>query len=373
LAKKTIEEVKRIFEEAGCILLANEYVNNRTSMRYVCNCGDISEITLGSFSKGSRCKNCGIKKRSASQSLGYEHVRKIFEEHNCTLLSTEYTNNRTLLDYICVCGNTSKIRFDEFNRGARCKSCGYERSASARSYDYAYVKQTFEDSGCILLESAYLNNMTPLKYICSCGRSTKARFIEFQRGSRCKQCGIEKVKSKLRFDFEYVSKVFEENGCKLLETQYINTATPMKYMCECGNISTIRFNNLQQGNRCEKCGIEKISGENNYNYNPNIPLEERVTKRNYTAYSEWRREVFSRDKYTCQCCGKIGGNIVAHHLDGYNWCVEKRTDITNGVTLCEYCHDIEYDGSFHNVYGCGNNTHEQYNEWILNKRKQDAI
>ena len=72
--------------------------------------------------------------------------------------------------------------------------------------------------------------------------------------------------------------------------------------------------------------------------------------------------VFKRDNYTCRCCGKDTHNNVSHHLDGYNWCIEKRLDVDNGVTLCESCHK-----EFHSIYGYGNNTKEQFEEWIENK------
>nr|DAW74567.1 MAG TPA: HNH endonuclease bacteriophage, HNH Endonuclease, DNA.52A [Caudoviricetes sp.] len=39
--------------------------------------------------------------------------------------------------------------------------------------------------------------------------------------------------------------------------------------------------------------------------------------RNNTYYKEWVRKVFDRDNYTCQCCGKRGSNLNAHHL--YNF------------------------------------------------------
>lgn len=50
-----------------------------------------------------------------------------------------------------------------------------------------------------------------------------------------------------------------------------------------------------------------------------------------------------------------GGNLVAHHLNGYNWDVENRFNLDNGITLCEDCH-IE----FHRIYGFGNNTKKQF-------------
>lgn len=79
--------------------------------------------------------------------------------------------------------------------------------------------------------------------------------------------------------------------------------------------------------------------------------------------------LFERDGYICQCCGNKSGKgnpikLNAHHLNGYHWCKEERYDINNGVTLCEYCHDAKYIGSFHNIYGRKNNTREQFEEFL---------
>ena len=88
--------------------------------------------------------------------------------------------------------------------------------------------------------------------------------------------------------------------------------------------------------------------------------EEREKGRNIEGIQEWRKGVYKRDNYTCQKCGdNKGGNLVAHHLDGYHWDKEHRTDINNGATLCVCCHK-----SFHKTYGNHDNTKEQYEEWI---------
>ena len=80
---------------------------------------------------------------------------------------------------------------------------------------------------------------------------------------------------------------------------------------------------------------------------------------------EWRKEVYKRYNYTCQCCGdNTGGNLNAHHLDGYEWCIEKRIDIDNGITLCEKCHK-----EFHCLYGRKNNTYSEFQEFLNLKNK----
>lgn len=95
----------------------------------------------------------------------------------------------------------------------------------------------------------------------------------------------------------------------------------------------------------------------------NKPMENPNKKtRDIEGYSEWRVNVFKRDNYTCQCCGKKAKKLNAHHLNSYNTDKEHRTDINNGITLCEKCHK-----EFHKGYGNGWNTKEQFEEWINNK------
>ena len=137
----------------------------------------------------------------------------------------------------------------------------------------------------------------------------------------------------------------------------------------CGKQYKIYNPNYQKLNRegkiyCDACS-KKIfrSGINHPLYNPNITQEEREKGRIYPEYTDFVKRVLARDNYTCQCCGKTRDEVDlnVHHLDSYNWCIEKRTDDTNGITLCETCHS-----NFHLVYGRGGNTKEQFEEWYQN-------
>ena len=60
--------------------------------------------------------------------------------------------------------------------------------------------------------------------------------------------------------------------------------------------------------------------------------------------------------------------LNAHHLDGWNWCKDKRFKTSNGITLCEDCH-VE----FHKEYGYGNNTKEQFQEFKEFKEIKNII
>lgn len=124
---------------------------------------------------------------------------------------------------------------------------------------------------------------------------------------------------------------------------------------------------------CMKCSHKVLmTRENHPNWNPNKTDEERITERYYNDYTKFVRKVLNRDNYTCICCDTKGGNLVVHHLDSYDWCKDKRTESTNGVTLCEKCHK-----NFHIKYGYGNNTKEQFEEWmdkeITNMKSEEYV
>ena len=141
-----------------------------------------------------------------------------------------------------------------------------------------------------------------------------------------------------------------------------------KIICDCDNCGKIMetsYSNYTKYNHdgkyyCQQCASKIFnSGENCNLWNPNLTDEEREIKRHYPEYNEFVKKVLARDNYTCQCCGKYGKSFEVHHLDGYDWCVDKRTDETNGITLCKACHK-----NFHSIYGFGDNTKEQFEEWI---------
>lgn len=61
----------------------------------------------------------------------------------------------------------------------------------------------------------------------------------------------------MRLTYEEVKSKFEAEGCELLETEYKNARTKMRYRCSCGNESSIVYDSFRKGNRCRQCGNKK--------------------------------------------------------------------------------------------------------------------
>lgn len=240
--KFTFEFVKNFFEKESCELLETEYVNSSTKMKYICFCSNESSITFKNFKKGTRCMKCGD-----SDKLTFEFVKNYFEKENCQLLETKYINTKTNMKYVCKCGNESKITFDNFKAAKRCMKC-----SGSEKLTFEFVKNYFLEQECELLETEYINAKTNMKYICKCGKESSIKWYNFQQGKRCMKCsGNEKLK------FEFVKNYFLEQNCELLETEYINSSTKMKYLCKCKKESIIKWDDFKQGRTCKECGYDK--------------------------------------------------------------------------------------------------------------------
>jgi hypothetical protein len=295
-----------------------------------------------------------------------EEVSEIFKTKNCILVTNHYENTKQKLDFICSCGREDSKNLDSFKRKSSCKFCSIETNVNKRRLSFQEVKNAFEVNGCVLLiqESEYKNTKTRMKCLCKCGKEMTKRYEDVINGQHCQDCRSLKISARVKkYDINDVREFLKRENCTLLSKSYKTTKTKIEYLCTCGNRDIKRFSAFMDGQRCKQCGIEKHTGANNWNWNPEKTDEERIKERKFYEYSVWRKQVFERDSYTCNVCENVGGTLAGHHLDGWHWCKEKRLDVNNGITLCSSCHH-----EFHEAYGRHWNTREQFDEWYENKR-----
>lgn len=122
-------------------------------------------------------------------------------------------------------------------------------------------------------------------------------------------------------------KIFEERG-------YINTKETREKMKQnhkgmLGKNHTIEAKN--------KIGNAQ-RGKKNYSWKGGI-TPENVKIRLSIDGRIWRYSVYIRDNFSCQKCGKRGGNLNAHHIKSFSKYPELRFAIDNGITFCKLCHN----------------------------------
>jgi hypothetical protein len=95
----------------------------------------------------------------------------------------------------------------------------------------------------------------------------------------------------MKYNIEIVKKIFKDNHCELLENEYINNHTKMKYTCSCKNTSEIQLKCFIKGIRCMKCkGNEKYNYIDVKNYFNNILLDKNLKKREATLKAGYNFE-----------------------------------------------------------------------------------
>jgi hypothetical protein len=272
MRKKSIEQVKSYFAENNCELLESVYINAKTKMRYKCLCGRTSYINLNNFKNG---KKCGCDK-NVGKRLKVEDIKKIVEEKGYKFINCDFVKSKHLVEYVCKCGNYKKNQIQTIRKSNGCSNC----LRSKFSFDYDYVKSFFAEKGCELLSTTYINARTKLKYRCNCGNESEIVFDSFRKGNRCKKCGAKKSNVNRILNQSFVESYFSKFGCKLLD-EYKSANIPMKYECVCGCISKISYANFRLGKRCKNCFIERISGNNNYQW-----YQDREEHNNYLMFKE---------------------------------------------------------------------------------------
>jgi predicted restriction endonuclease len=83
-----------------------------------------------------------------------------------------------------------------------------------------------------------------------------------------------------------------------------------------------------------------------------------MMKRNFKdpQYVKWRKQVYSRDKNTCQWPGcNVKKKLNAHHIKRWSDFPGLRFEIKNGITLCHIHHKLIkgmeelYEGIFYKI------------------------
>jgi hypothetical protein len=194
-----------------------------------------------------------------------------------------------------------------------------------------------------------------LSYLCICDCGERKQIIgSHLKTGRSKSCGScrNNLIGKKFHRLQVISKHGKDR----------NNKTLWNCLCDCGKLKQIKTSLLLRG-ITKSCGclqkdiMRSKRGDKSGNWNPLLSDSDRIKRHKLSEVSEWRKSIFNRDNYSCVICSSKK-KLNAHHLDSWHWCVDKRFDINNGVTLCNLCHK-----EFHKLYKYKNNTSIEFHEY----------
>lgn len=177
--KPTYDFVKESFESEGYILISSTYIDSKTKLSYECPKGHQHSITWSDWRTGCRCPYCAGKAKPTM-----EQVRVSFEQEGYILLSTNYVNSSTKLDYICPDGHRHSITWSDWNNsGCRCPYCAHNIKMTIDN-----IRDSFIIEGYKLVSTEYINSQIKLDYICSFGHVHSISWNNWTQGYRCPTC-----------------------------------------------------------------------------------------------------------------------------------------------------------------------------------------
>lgn len=160
--------------------------------------------------------------------------------------------------------------------------------------DIARVGKVFEDAGCRLISTKYVNQHEPLEYMCCCGSKNThtIAYKNFIVGQRCADCrqsrreatnlkqhgfarhannpemrekmlvGLKEHAEKEKHKYSDVLNYYKEHGCELLAYEYKNNTEKMYFVCRCGRIGYTNYKNFRSGVRCKTTGCRQATKNN---------------------------------------------------------------------------------------------------------------
>jgi len=244
----------------------------------------------------------------------------MFEEHGYVLLETEYKNSHTLMRYRCPKppDKESKVRLSDLKR--RGLVCVYCNGFKTMKKTFEQAKKEFEDKGYELLETEYINNSTHMHYRCPKHPEIvqKIKVDKLRAGRGCRFCGYEYLTKLHRKSFCEVKAAFEKKGYSLLESEYKNAHTSMRFQCpkHSDKETRITYGSLVgQDAGCIYCSYERMRGENHPNWKGGI-TRLNVFLREYL--NEWKRDSLINYGFRCAITGENHTDLHIHHTEPFH-------------------------------------------------------
>ena len=273
----------------------------------------------------------------------------------------------------CECGNEKIIRGGNLTNGTT-KSCGCLHRKKISEKNLKDLKGKTYGRWTVIEKTDKKTKSGNVYWVCKCECGTIKSIVGSSLTSgQTTSCGClrnEKAKQQME-------QLWENNNFKQMQSE----KTRQQWKDE-------EFRKMKSDKTSER--MKQQTGSKNPNYKGGItPIS--MYLRGLQIVRQWRKDTYIRENSKCQLTGKHvhGGNSDVHHLYGFNMIVKDghdlhnieikpqvkdytdeelklledyvtscHTDTTNAVLLSEDVHDL-----FHSLYGQGDNTPEQFEEF----------
>lgn len=259
----------------------------------------------------------------------YDQIKQEFENRGYELVSTEYVNSNTKLEYICKVHKdkgVQQINLCHFHKGQGCRFCGAENKKNGKQKDLAgyNAKELTESKGMEFVKITREDGKLYIYYICPKHRQYGVQKTTLQ-SMRRKKIGCPYCIGRNKTTEVFKEELFKINPNIVILDEYISAKEPMRCKCKIDGTEWVSTaNRLLKGAGCPECG-RIASNQNSTKTNEKFLLQLKAVNEDIIPSEEY---VQARTKIwvSCKVCG-------------HKWQVTPDTLLQNGS--CPECTKIE--------------------------------
>lgn len=208
----------------GGKLLSKVYEDSRSYLEWKCSVETHPswQASYSSVKQGRWCKLC-YKQRRYSEKQTYEEAKEVAISRGGHLLSRNYTNSTTPLEWKCAKAEhpSWKASFGNIKRGSWCRDCALD----TLRLDIGLLKDYAKSRGGELLSENYTNKESKYLWKCSLGHEWEASAVIISTNRWCPICSTNVSEQICRYYLETIFKApFPSKRplwLKVGETQYV--------------------------------------------------------------------------------------------------------------------------------------------------------
>ena len=238
-----------------------------------------------------------------SKKLTLEYVKsktkEIAEGYEC--ISEKYVGSHEKLLFKCNKSHIYDATWGNFSsNNRRCPHCANERSGSSQRLSIEYIKSKTKEiaKGYECISEKYVNAKTKLKFICPEQHTFCMCWGNFNNGSRCPICSIDRIAYLKRHTIDYIKKKTVEiaEGYECLSIEYINNSEKLEFICPKQHTFQTSWSNFNSGTRCPICANSKRGSKRGINIQH---IKEYVQQFGYTCISNTYEHSLNHLKLKC--------------------------------------------------------------------------
>lgn len=243
--EKIINKVLKEFEKShGFILISSKYKNSNETLKWKCEKGHIIKAAYKYLQSDVGCPQCNREKRQARVKGYVEELDLIAKKRGGIMLSENYVNNYSKMDWQCKKGHQWSSTPSLIKRGSWCQKCDIDKKRS--TIEQMQLLASRHQGKC--LSALYVNRHTHLKWQCKKGHIWETSPSSIIQGAWCLECsGLKKLTI---FDMQAIAA---SRGGKCLSKKFINARQKIEWQCENGHAWQAVASVVKAGSWCPYC------------------------------------------------------------------------------------------------------------------------